>query len=104
MISVEDKIKLRSAINDICSFLDQEPNWQDGAHEERTFSERDLHLLIDAKFEKSVFGNVWSGYTSDGSYCVNFTNKGAMWYVTKPGTFNHCIGTVTYSEAKELLK
>lgn len=104
MLSVEEKIKLRAAINDICSVLDQEPNWQDGVYEDHTFGERDLHLLIDAGFEKSAFGNAWSGRIGEASYFVNFSSKGAMWYVTKPGVFNHCIGTVTYSEAKEMLK
>jgi len=101
-VSAEEKIKLRAAINDIVSVLDTEPNWQDGAYEDRTFTERDLHLLIDAGFEKSAFGNAWSGKIGSTSYFVNFTGKGAMWYSTSTGRFNVCLGTLTYNEAREI--
>lgn len=104
MLSVEEKIRLRAAINDICSVLDQEPNWQDGVYEDHTFGERDLHLLVDAGFEKSAFGNGWSHKIGSAFYFVNFERKGAIWYITTPTQFNVKLGTKTYAEVKEMLK
>ncbi len=101
-VSAEEKIKLRAAINDIVSVLDTEPNWQDGAYEDRTFTERDLHLLIDAGFEKSAFGNAWSGKIGSYYYFVNFTDKGAIWNMSTPNQFNVQLGTKTYNEAREI--